>query len=155
MKLPDFLEDHDLNNLRKRMGADKPGEFELFDPQKQLTYSEREALETGEFEVNAGELRVLKDKTLAYKNSRLWLSHDNKYHLAYCQEVQQLRHRQHNVHCGTEANKEDDLCLECLALLKYHGVDNRRIRRGEFIDQVQEEFELSEFKRDFPFYPVE
>lgn len=154
MKLPDFLDDANLNKLRQKMGTDKLGEFELFDPQKQLTYSEREALESGSFEVNAGELRVIKDKTLAYKNSRLWLSHDNKYHLAYCQEVQQLRHRQHQVHCGTEPNNDDDLCLECLALLKYHGVDNRRIRRGEFTDQVQEEFDLAEFKREFPFYPV-
>ena len=154
MKLPDFLDDPNLNKLRQAMGADELGEFELFDPQKQLTYSEREALESGDFGVSAGDLRVIKDKTLAYKNSRLWLSHDNKYHLAYCQEVQQLRHRQHQVHCGTETNNDDDLCLECLALLKYHGVDNRRIRRGEFSEQVQEEFDLVEFKREFPFYPV-
>lgn len=154
MKLPDFLDDTGLNTLRQKMGAEGLGEFELFDPQKQLTYSEREALEEGHFSINAAELRALKDKTLAYKNSRIWLGHEQKYHLAYCQTVQQLRHRQVSVVTGTEANAEDDLCLECLALLKYQGVDSRRVRRNEFTEHVQEEFDLADFKKTFPFYPV-
>lgn len=154
MKLADFLKDPELNKLRQTMGADELGSFELFDPQKQLTYSEREALEQGEFDINAAELRALKDKTLAYKNSRLWLTHDDKYHLAYCPAVQQLRHRQVLVKAGTEANAQDALCLECLALLKYQGVDSRRVRRNEFVEHVQEAFDLAEFKTLYPFYPV-
>lgn len=154
MKLPDFLDDVNLNKLRQKMGADELGDFELFDPQKQLTYSEREGLEAGDFAINAAELRALKDKTLAYKNSRLWLTHDGQYHLAYCSAVQQLRHRQIAVHAGTEHNQTDDLCVECLALLQYHGVDSRRVRRSEFTEHVQEEFDLAEFKKLYPFYPV-
>lgn len=154
MKLPDFINDPKLNNLRRKMGADTLGDFALFDPQKQLTYSEREALKNGDFVINAAHLRVLKDKTLAYKNSRLWISHTATYHLAYCPDVQALRHRPATVQAGTEDNHAGEICLECLALLNYQGVDNRRIRRGEFSEQIQEAFDLAEFKKKFPFYPV-
>lgn len=154
MKLPDFLQNEQMNALRKKMQAESLGDFQLFDPQKQLTYSEREALEEGSLQPASNDLRILKDKTLAYKNSRLWLRHDGVYHLAYCAQVQSLRHHHQLIYCGTENNKEDDLCLECLAILKYQGIDSRRIRRNEFMEHIQEEFDLQEFKKEYPFYPV-
>ena len=73
MKLIDFLQDSQLNLLRRQMGTDDYGNFQLFDPQRQLTYAEREALEQGELHISASLTRALRDKTLALKNSRIWL----------------------------------------------------------------------------------
>ncbi len=157
MKLPDFLQDPELNRLRQQMGADKPGEFELFDPEKQLTWSEREGLMAGDLPVATHYLRVLKDKTLAYKNSRVWLHDGQDYHVAYCQRVQSLRHRETEVLAGTgvfSAAKDQGVCLECLSVLLYQGVDARRLRRAEFSEQIREHFSLQEFWQEYPFYPI-
>ena len=157
MKLTDFLEDDSFNRLRQRMGAIKPGSFELFDPDKQLTYAEREALEAGAVNVSSSLLRVLKDKTLAYKNSRVWLADGDDYHLAYCQRVQALRHHADHIDAGSgvaPAGKNTGVCLECLSVLQYQGVDARRLRRAEFSDQIREQFSLADFKLEYPFYPI-
>lgn len=156
MQLYDFLSDPAFNELRHKMGTDQLGQFELFDPAKQLTYSEREALAEQGLEIPANELRILKDKTLALKNSRVWLKHDD-YHLAYCPQVQQLRHRSQLALLGTyewPQHKEHQVCLECLALLQYQGVDARRLRRTEFSGQISEHFDLAEFTQNYPFYPL-
>ena len=47
MKITDFFQDEGFNRLRERMGTDALGNFELFDPARQLTYAEREALDNG------------------------------------------------------------------------------------------------------------
>lgn len=157
MKLHDFLEDAELNALRSKMGAHALGQFELFDPAKQLTYSEREALKTDGLNVTANELRVLKDKTLAYKNSRAWLKHGQHYHLANCPQVQQLRHQSTSLLLGTylwPVSKDSALCVECLAVLQYQGIDSRRLRRTEFIEQIRQQFSLAEFQKQYPFYPL-
>lgn len=158
MKLPDFLQDDGLNRLRQKMKAEQFGEFELFDAERQLTSAELELLETGEISINSAVLRVLKDKTLAYKNSRIWLHDNGFYHLAYCQRVQALRHRADTLTVGTgdiPFNKNGPgICLECLSVLQYQGVDARRMRRSEFAEQISEHFSLVDFKQEYPFYPV-
>lgn len=155
MKLDDVLLYPALNELRQQMGTDQLGDFRLFDPQKMLNYSERESLEKAQLRLSAADLKVQKDKTLAYKNSRLWVEHDDKFHLAYCEQMQSVRHRQKTVRCGSEQPSEElEVCLQCLSLLHYEGVDARRIRRNEFTEQVQERFDLDEFKQQFPFYPL-
>lgn len=157
MKLPDFLQDEAFNRLRQHMGATELGQFELFDPSRQLTWSEREALAGPGLNVAGNDLRVLKDKTLAYKNSRVWVEQEGVYHLAYCQPMQSLRHHGPQLHTGTSewpASKEGGVCLECLALLQYQGIDARRLRRTEFVEQMREHFSLEEFCREYPFYPI-
>ena len=156
MKLPDFLDDKDFNQLRRTMGAESPGQFELFDPEKQLTYTEREALESGLVELAAPALRVLKDKTLAYKNSRVWLQKGDDIHLAYCKTVQSLRHREQaiQISTGNFHPQHQSVCLECLSVLQYQGIDARRMRRAEFSDQVVEQFSMDDFKNAYPFYPI-
>lgn len=157
MKLPDFLQDEAFNQLRRQMGADDYGKFELFDPARQLTWSEREALAEKGLEVSGNDLRILKDKTLAYKNSRVWVQYEGIYHLAYCPTMQSLRHHKPTLQCGTaswRASKDGGVCLECLAVLQYQGIDARRLRRMEFIEQIREQFSLDEFCRDYPFYPI-
>ncbi|WP_430459854.1 hypothetical protein ACQUQU_11625 [Thalassolituus sp. LLYu03] len=193
MKLPDFLQDEAFNRLRQTMKAEQLGSFELFDPEKQLTYAEREALEDGVLQVSGAALRVLKDKTLAFKNTRVWLKDQADYHLAYCAKVQSLRHRADTIDVGTGntmtgnaatgnaatgnaatgnaatgnaatgnavtgipmvSNKGCGVCLECLSVLQYQGVDARRMRRAEFSDQIREQFSLADFKQTYPFYPI-
>lgn len=157
MKIADFYQDESFNHLRKRMGADELGHFELFDPARQLTYAEREALDSGMLSTEGQALRILKDKTLAFKNTRVWLFYEQDYHLAYCQKVQALRHHQDRLQIGTgalSAKKIEGVCLECLSVLQYQGVDARRLRRAEFSEQIREQFSLELFKQEYPFYPI-
>jgi hypothetical protein len=155
MKLIDFLQDSQLNLLRRQMGTDDYGNFQLFDPQRQLTYAEREALEQGELHISARLTRALRDKTLALKNSRIWLLNDNALHLAHCHQVQHIRNLGQAVRCGTHDWSHGELCLDCLALLNYRGLDARRARRAEFCDPIVQQFSLQEFQQLYPFYPLE
>lgn len=101
MKLPDFIEFEPFNALREKMGTTDLGFFELFDPTIHLTGSERSALESAGVLLKSNEFRVLPDKTLAIKNSRVlayipdesW--HRNRreyptYHLAWCSQLETL-----------------------------------------------------------------
>ena len=157
MNLIDFLNDEDFNRLRQQMGTNELGRFELFEPTRQLTWNEREALAEQGLSLVASEIRIVKDKTLAYKNTRVWALSDNAYHLAYCLQMQQLRHHQTPLQAGTHewpVSREKTVCLECLALLQYQGIDVRRLRRTEFSEHVSEHFSLAGFQKEYPFYPV-
>ena len=156
MHIKPFDDFEPFNKLRKEMGAEKLGSFELFDPEKQITYSERELLELGSFNVPSNRLRILKDKTIAFKNTRLWLSwpeHTN-YHLAACDLIQKRRHKKSDFIAGLNQPSENPVCLECLQLLKYQGFDARRSRRLDLAETLQKEFKLTEFQNEYPFYPL-
>lgn len=95
MKLPDFRDFESFNALREKIGTEELGYFELFDPAIHLTGSERSALENPGMLLKADGLRVLPDKTLAIKNSRVlayipdeaWYRNRREYptyHLAWC-----------------------------------------------------------------------
>lgn len=99
MKLPDFRDFQSFNELRKKIGTEKLGYFELFDPAIHLTGSERSALENPGMLLRLDEFRVLPDKTLAIKNSRVlayipdeaWYRKHREYptyHLAWCAQLQ-------------------------------------------------------------------
>lgn len=157
MKITDFFQHEGFNRLRERMQTDEFGHFELFDPERQLTYAEREALDNGMLTAEGQALRILKDKTLAFKNTRIWIFYEQDYHLAYCQKVQSLRHHQKILQIGSgalSAKKNEGVCLECLSVLQYQGVDARRLRRAEFSEQIREQFSLEQFKQEYPFYPI-
>ena len=77
MKLFNFTEDNDFNQLKKMMGAAESGDFTDFDPEHQLTYGERETLKNDGMKVSGQQLRILRDKTLALKNSRVWVKHED------------------------------------------------------------------------------
>lgn len=156
MRIKEFKDFEPFNKLREKMGAESLGKFELFDPQRQITYSERELLEEGAFEVESSRLRILKDKTIAFKNTRLWLSWNNHelFHLAACDQVQKRRHLKASFIAGLNQDKEKSVCLDCLQLLKYQGLDARRSRRLDLAESMQKEFQLSEFKEEYPFYPL-
>jgi hypothetical protein len=156
MQIKDFDDFEPFNTLRKKMGAETLGSFELFDPEKQITFSERELLELGNFNVPSNRLRILKDKTFAFKNTRLWLSwpdHES-YHLAGCDLVQKRRHKKADFIAGLHQPTDQIVCLDCLQLLKFDGLDARRSRRLDLAETVQKEFKLTEFQKDYPFYPL-
>src|ERR1039457_836726 len=79
MKLPDFLKDPDLNDLRARMGAVELGTFRLSVNPYRFTMAELELLIDAGIDVNGlGEGRPLPDHTLSYKDRRV---------LLYCRHV--------------------------------------------------------------------
>jgi len=98
VKLPDFRDFQSFNELREKIGTKEFGFFELFDPVIHLTGSERSALENPGMLLRANELRVLPDKTLAIKNSRVlayipdetWYRNHREYptyHIAWCSRL--------------------------------------------------------------------
>jgi hypothetical protein len=74
MKLPDFLRDPALNELRERMGAAELGTFRLAVNPYRFTMAELEALIHGGIEVaDLVRVRALPDRTLCYKDRRVLL----------------------------------------------------------------------------------
>jgi hypothetical protein len=156
VRIKPFDDFEPFNSLRKKMGTQKLGSFELFDPQRQITYSEFETLDQGTLEVESSRLRILKDKTIAFKNARLWLSWEGHehYHVAACHHVQKRRHTQSSFVAGLNDTVGKQVCLDCLMLLKFDGLDARRSRRLDLAETIQKEFKLESFKKDYPFYPL-
>jgi len=156
MKIKSFDDFEPFNKQREKMGADQLGSFELFDPQKQITYSERELLEQGIFEISSRGLKILKDKTTAFKNTRLWLTwpEDETFHLAACDQVQKRRHQKFSFIAGLQQPVGHRVCLDCLQLLKFDGFDARRSRRLDLAETIQKEFKLADFQKEYPFYPL-
>lgn len=95
MQLLDFREFTPFNELREKMGTDKLGYFELFDPAIHLTGSERSELQGRGILKRLDEVRVMPDRTLAIKNSRVLIYNPDEtfyrnnreyptYHVARC-----------------------------------------------------------------------
>lgn len=102
MELIDFAKFEPFNSLRERMGTDKLGYFELFDPAIHLTGAERSQLESPGMLQRADTMKVLPDSTLALKNSRVlaYIPNENWYrqrreypsfHLAWCADLEAIR----------------------------------------------------------------
>jgi hypothetical protein len=105
MKLPDFFKSSPLNDLKRRMGLATDTYGSYLGDQERLTAAEQVLLESGEgIEVSFDQIRVLSDKTLAYKNSRVllyirdvniyggrkrneWLP---RYHLSHCSTLKEM-----------------------------------------------------------------
>ena len=107
MKLPSFLEDTALNDLRTRMGGAELGTLELERRDRGLTVAELEVLITGGIDIRSlDEIRVLMDGTLAYKDRRVVLyirdisdyiggssAIENlpKFHVSNCKKLKEMR----------------------------------------------------------------
>jgi len=107
MRLPNFLEDSELNELRRRMGAQTLGDLKLAVSTNRLTVAELETLITGGIDIKSlDEVIVLPDGTLAYKDRRVLLyirdisvyhraTHDAenlpKFHVANCKKLIDMR----------------------------------------------------------------
>lgn len=101
MELLDFTEFEAFNKLREKMGTDRLGYFELFDPAIHLTGEERSQLEGNGLLLPLEEVKVLPDNTLAIKNSRvlIYIPSENwfrerreypTYHLARCSSLDEI-----------------------------------------------------------------
>ncbi len=74
MKLPNFLEDPELNDLRQQMGARELGSFRLSVNAYRFTVSELEQLIVDGIDVRyLDEVRPLPDRTLSFKDRRVLL----------------------------------------------------------------------------------
>ncbi len=72
MKLPNFLEDADLNDLRARMGGAELGSYRLSVNPYRFTMGELEELLHAGIDIRyLGDVRALPDRTLAYKDRRV------------------------------------------------------------------------------------
>ncbi len=102
MELLDFTEFTPFNKLREKMGTEKLGFFELFDPAIHLTGAERSELENPGKLLKPEQVKILPDKTLSVKNSRVlaYMPDENyyrnrreypTYHLAHCEEFESFR----------------------------------------------------------------
>jgi hypothetical protein len=107
VKLPDFLKDPALNDLRERMGAASLGSFRLSVNPYRFTIPELESLlEAGIDIEDLGRVRALADRTLAYKDRRVLLYRRElplptsarplprelpHFHIANCPIVRRLR----------------------------------------------------------------
>jgi len=148
MKLPDFLTDHDLNELRKTMQAElgryQPASLSI------LTAEEIEQLQTEGIEIPIDNVQVLNDGTYVYKGRRVVVhirdieEYGDRYslprfHLAMCSTLGQMiehgryqkryvvstrddgRFRIHRIRNGNIKKLEEplDVCQNCLEELHY------------------------------------
>jgi hypothetical protein len=107
MRLPDFLKDPELNELRERMGATDLGTFRLAVNPYRFTMKELEALIGEGIDLESlDQVRTLEDRTLGYKDRRVFLYRRDvpilaerrltpaelpHFHVANCANVRRLR----------------------------------------------------------------
>ncbi len=176
MKLPDFIEFEPFNDIRDRMGADELGDFVFFDPHLNLTGHERLSLEREGLEVDDEHFRVGGDFTLIYKDSRVLLVSEGvestessstafavkpNYHLASCPEVETMLKSGlkgsrwlARTHISPVLQESCQVCTDCLQRMQYQHFDIHRHRHRDYSDRVQQDFDLADFFRRYPMYPV-
>jgi hypothetical protein len=168
MKLPDFLNFDPFNELRRRMGAEALGEFVFFDPKRHLTGLELLELNKAGLDADAGELRILDDFTLAYKNARVLVYRTDgeahredegrvMFHLANCPHVNQWQsvERPVAVKVASCAPESTQVCESCLQRLHYQGFDGVRQRHRDYSQRIYQDFDVAGFFEQYPSYPIE
>ena len=172
MKLPDFLNFDPFNELRQRMGAEALGDFVFFDPRRHLTGLELLELKKSGLDADAGELRVLDDFTLAYKNARVLVYRTDeeaegkvesrsesraKFHLANCPQFQQRQVSEQPVAVKVAScvPASIQVCESCLQRLHYQGFDGVRQRHRDYSQRVYQDFDVAGFFEKYPSYPIE
>jgi hypothetical protein len=149
MKLIDFKQDQALNKLRSSMGTDNYGLFELFDPNKHLSWQERQNLHLGWQSVQSSFLRTQGDKTLGYKNTHIFCQHDENLHFAFCDQLK--KHMQQgklpsvNITLNEAAFNKQPVCHYCLHAIAYQGFDVYRQRHQEYNQNIIKNFDLTQY----------
>lgn len=101
MKLPDFLEFKPFIDIRREMGAHELGEFSLSLNWEEISLEDVAKLEKEGIDVGLGEIKFLKDRTIAYKNRRVllyirdWKTHESysglpKFHVSHCSTLENM-----------------------------------------------------------------
>ncbi|WLD59244.1 hypothetical protein NFC81_05525 [Salinispirillum sp. LH 10-3-1] len=153
MQLPDFLDFDAFNELRDRMGADKLGYFEVFDPRRHLTGEERSDLRTHGVTVRREQLFFLGDHTLAYKNSRVGVVVGKVLHVTRCKHLSNFVE---GLAVGDDAPIAEDIiaCRECLHLLRFEGIDLEKERKHHHNEKIIAQFRLALFYETYADYPL-
>lgn len=177
MKLPDFEFDHDLNALRKAMGADLR-DYSAAPSSDVLTIEEIERLAGEGIEIPLDEVRVLNDGTHVYKGRRVVVYIRDvaeygarvsmpKYHLAMCSTLNKMieegRYKKRyvvatrddgkfsiqKIRGETLAKSEEalDICQQCLDELQYRSFSLRMDRSHR--TSIVREFSLKGFFDEF------
>jgi hypothetical protein len=154
MKLVDFLEDEQLNQLRATMQQPALGNFELFDAARHLSWSEREALHKTFLSVSLYQLSAYQGKHLAFKNSRVfYLDAANIGHFALCDDVKKQRDKNTALQVHITLNKSQvgqyKVCPYCLHAVAYQGFDVYRTRHKEYAEGVLKDFSWADFLQNF------
>lgn len=175
MQLPNFKNFEPFNQLRQKIGTNRLGTFELFNPSKHLTGKERSELETHGKRLKLNQLTLWADHTWGIKNTRLlvYLAEENIYHLANCTGCQALN-PDAEVWVSTRLNgalpptflnkellnkkiaspEERQVCPDCLQLLGYQGFDLTRNRKIAYSKSLLANFNRQEFYQTYTLYPV-
>lgn len=157
MRLPDFGEFEPFQQLREKMGAERLGHFEFFDPKCHLTADERLMLLRRGILLPQTALRKLYDHTIAYKNARVlvWPESDaltTVFHLGWCDQFP----AQETLRVGVQVGKIGPalVCEACLDQLQYEGHNSNRHRHQAYYEKVRSEFDVKAFFKRFPHYPL-
>ena len=122
MELKNFTEFEPFNALRKKMGTEQFGYFELFDPVLHLTGTERSQLEQVGVLQKLAAVKVLPDQTLAMKNSRVLAYNPDEnwyrvhreyptYHIAFCARLEAMKSAQFDLELLLTSKIADDYPL--------------------------------------------
>lgn len=153
MELPDFLNFKPFNTMRERMGTDRLGYFEMYDPKRHLSGEERSTLRMQGLSVPRSALYFLGDHTLAYKNSRVGLVVEDVLHVTRCKAVTGFEK-------GVVVADDEALvggvsaCKACLHHLRFDGLDLDKERKHHHNQRVIQQFSLARFFESYPDYPL-
>jgi len=184
MRLIDFLEYEPFLRLREKMCAERLGSFELFDCENHLTSKEKTLLGSDGLIVPIKKVRVLKDSTLAYKNSRVLMvgagkknevNFGSKYHFSDCQDFVDfcaVGYKSEallftslsvfgskncdvkNQYFGGDAKVESFVCQGCLQKGLFFCGEELRRGRRRFREQKEAQFSLELYFKRFHQYPL-
>lgn len=183
MNLIDFTEFEPFNSLRERIGTDKLGYLEVFDPSIHLTGAERSQLDSPGVLQAVDAIKVLPDSTLALKNSRAlaYIPNENwyrqrreypSYHLAWCAELESIRQEHPNEELMLTTRLSDDFELMKLRGEGELSMDNHGFvvckqclhklrykdfdlnRKRGYSQKVLSDFRLQEFYKIYQQYPL-
>lgn len=149
MKLIDFTQNQEFNDLRHKIGTDDLGRFELFDPKKHLTWQEKKSLSENWVNVSVALLHAQSDKTLAYKNSYILSVVGDEVHFAYCDALKNKISKGSvnsiDVSLNWELFKGKSVCSYCLHAISYEGFDVYRHRHQEYNQKIVQSFKLDNY----------
>ena len=152
MKLIDFKQEGPFDSLRKTMGTDDYGHFELFDPKRHLTWQERQSLHSGWVSIASNGLHAYSDSTLAYKNSYVFSVHEESAHFAMCDQlkkrISQGRLSDISVTLDAKLLQGKETCQYCLHAVSYEGFDVYRHRHQDYNERILKSFNLLNYLKD-------
>lgn len=149
MELIDFKKDKTLDRLRSLMGSEEYGHFELFDPQRHLSWQERKSLTGHWVVISSGVLHAYNDQTLAYKNSHVFSITEEHFHFSLCDKlknrISQGRLAEIEVTLNAKLLLDKSVCEYCLHAVNYQGFDAYRRRHAEYNQRIIKKFNFSHY----------